>query len=276
MTVLVTGAGGQVGRAALRELGDRGIGLRHAELDVTDAAAVMAAVEEHRPELILHAAAWTDVDGAETDREGATRANVDANRNVAEAAKAVGAQLVTLSTDFVFDGAKREPYLESDAVGPLSFYGETKLLGERAALDAYPEGAWVVRTAWVYDEEGTNFPRLIMRLAETRDTLRVVEDQSGSPTYAGHLAPLLLALPDQVPPGIRHIAGSGAATRREWAEAVLAAAGRSTVVEGAASDEFPTPAQRPAYSVLTSEFDDTPQLPPWRLGVEACMKGFTP
>ena len=117
MTVLVTGAGGQVGRAALRELGDRGIGLRHAELDVTDAAAVMAAVNAYRPELILHAAAWTDVDGAEADREGATRANVDANRNVAEAARAVGARLVTLSTDFVFDGAKREPDLESDAVG---------------------------------------------------------------------------------------------------------------------------------------------------------------
>jgi dTDP-4-dehydrorhamnose reductase len=274
MTVLVTGAGGQVGRAALRELGDRGIGLRQAELDVTDATAVLAAAEQHRPGLILHAAAWTDVDGAETDREGATRANVDANRNVAEAAKAVGARLVTLSTDFVFAGSKREPYVESDVVGPISFYGETKLLGERAALETYPEGTWVVRTAWVYDEEGTNFPRLIMRLAETRDTLRVVEDQSGSPTYAGHLAPLLLALPDQVPPGIRHIAGSGAATRREWAEAVLAAAGRSTVVESATSDEFPTPAQRPAYSVLASEYTDTPVLPPWRAGVEACMAGF--
>ena len=274
MPTLVTGAGGQLGRAALRELGEHGIGLRHADLDVTDAAAVLAAVEAHRPELILHAAAWTDVDGAESDHAGATRANVDANRNVAAAAKAVGARLVTLSTDFVFDGEKREPYVESDAVSPISFYGETKLLGERAALETYPEGTWVVRTAWVYDEEGTNFPRLILRLAETHSTLRVVEDQVGSPTYAGHLAPLLLALPDQVPPGVRHIAGSGAATRREWAEAVLAATGRSTVVEGATSDEFPTPARRPAYSVLASDFADTPVLPPWRSSVEACMAGF--
>ena len=276
MTVLVTGAGGQLGRAALRALGDRGVGLDRAALDVTDPDAVAAAVATHRPELILHAAAWTDVDGAEAEREAATRANVDANRSVARAAREAGARLVTLSTDFVFDGAKREPYVESDPTGPLSFYGETKLRGEEAALAEHPEGTWVVRTAWVYDETGTNFPRLIMRLAETRDTLRVVEDQVGSPTYAGHLAPVLLQLPDLVPPGIRHIAGAGAATRREWAEAVLAAAGRDTAVEGATSDEFPTPARRPAYSVLASEFPDTPVLPPWRAGVEACMAGFTP
>ena len=274
MTVLVTGAGGQLGRAALRELGADGIGLRRADLDVTDAAAVLAAAVQHQPTLILHAAAWTDVDGAETDRDGAYRANVLANRHVAEAAKAVGARLVTVSTDFVFDGHKREPYVESDATGPISYYGETKLLGEQAALEAYPEGTWVVRTAWVYDEQGTNFPRLIMRLSETRDVLRVVEDQVGSPTYAGHLAPVLLDLPNVVPAGTHHIAGSGAATRREWAEAVLAAAGRTTVVEGATSDEFPTPAERPAYSALGSERAKTPVLPPWRAGVEACMAGY--
>ena len=274
MTVLVTGAGGQLGRAALRELGADGIGLCRADLDVTDAAAVLAAAEQHRPTLILHAAAWTDVDGAETDRDGAYRANVLANRHVAEAAKAVGARLVTLSTDFVFDGRKGEPYVESDSTGPISYYGETKLLGEQAALEAYPEGTWVVRTAWVYDEQGTNFPRLIMRLAETRAVLRVVEDQTGSPTYAGHLAPVLLSLPDVVPAGIHHIAGSGAVTRLEWAEAVLAAAGRTTVVEGATSDEFPTPAERPSYSALGSERAETPVLPPWRAGVAACMAGY--
>ena len=274
MTVLVTGAGGQLGRAALRELGADGIGLRRADLDVTEAAAVLAAAQQHQPTLILHAAAWTDVDGAETDRDGAYRANVLANRHVAEAAKAVGARLVTVSTDFVFDGHKREPYVESDATGPISYYGETKLLGEQAALEAYPEGTWVVRTAWVYDEQGTNFPRLIMRLSETRDVVRVVEDQVGSPTYAGHLAPVLLGLPEVAAAGIHHIAGNGAATRREWAEAVLAEAGRTTVVEGATSDEFPTPAERPAYSALGSERADTPVLPPWRAGVAACMAGY--
>lgn len=276
MTVLVTGASGQVGRAALCVLGEHGVGLGRAELDVTDADAVVAAVAAHRPRLILHAAAWTDVDGAEADPAGATRANVDANRHVARAARAAGARLVTLSTDFVFAGDKDAPYVESDPTGPLSVYGETKLRGEQAALDEHPDGTWVVRTAWVYDETGTNFPRLIMRLAETRDVLRVVTDQVGSPTYAGHLAPLLLELPERVPPGIRHIAGSGAATRRAWAEAVLAAAGRDVAVEGATSEEFPTPARRPAYSALASEHPDTPVLPDWRAGVEACMAGFTP
>jgi dTDP-4-dehydrorhamnose reductase len=274
MTTLVTGAGGQVGRAALRELGSAGIGLRRADLDVTDAAAVLAALETHRPTTVLHTAAWTDVDGAEAAQTEAWNVNVDGVRNVAVAARAVGARLVTLSTDFVFDGAKREPYVESDPTGPLSAYGASKLAGELAALEAYPEGSWVVRTAWVYDEQGANFPGLILRLAETRDELRVVEDQIGSPTYAGQLAPLLLELPDCAPVGIHHIAGSGAATRREWAEAVLKAAGRTTRVVGATSDEFPAPAQRPTYSALVSERAETPILPPWREGVAACMAGF--
>lgn len=276
MTVLVTGAGGQIGRAALRVLGDRGVGLGRADLDVTDAAAVMAAVAAHRPAVILHCAAWTDVDGAESDPAGAIRANVAANRHVARAAFEHGARLVTLSTDFVFDGAKGAPYVESDPTGPLSVYGETKLQGEEAALEEHPDGTWVVRTAWVYDETPGNFPGLIRRLAAERDVLRVVTDQIGSPTYAGHLAPVLVDLPERVPPGVRHVAGSGAATRREWAEAVLAAAGRGVHVEGATSDEFPTPARRPAYSALASEHPDTPVLPDWRSGVEACMAGFTP
>lgn len=271
----MTGAGGQVGRAALRLLGDDGVGLTRADLDVTDAAAVRAAVERHRPTTILHAAAWTDVDGAEAHHAEAWAANVDAVANVAIAARAVDARLVTLSTDFVFDGAKRAPYVESDAPAPLSAYGESKLAGERAALEAHPDGTWVVRTAWVYDEGEANFPALVRRLAATRDEIRVVEDQVGSPTYAGHLAPLLLALPDAVPPGLRHIAGSGAATRRAWAEAVLRAIGSATRVMPATSDEFPTPARRPAYSALASEHPDTPVLPPWHDGVEACMKGFS-
>jgi len=275
VTVLVTGAGGQVGRAALGVLGDRGVGLGRAELDVTDADAVMAAVALHRPDVVLHCAAWTDVDGAESDHAGATRANVDANRHVARAARAHGARLVTLSTDFVFDGAKGSPYVESDPTGPLSFYGETKLRGERAALEEHPDGTWVVRTAWVYDAGDGNFPGLIRRLAAERDVLRVVTDQVGSPTYAGHLAPLLVDLPDRIAPGVVHIAGSGAASRLEWAAAVVAACGLDCRLEPATSDAFPTPARRPAYSALASERPDAPVLPPWRDGVEACMAGFS-
>ncbi|MFM7246503.1 MAG: dTDP-4-dehydrorhamnose reductase [Actinomycetota bacterium] len=275
MTVLVTGAGGQIGRTALRVLGDRGVGLGRADLDVTDAAAVMAAVAAHRPTVILHCAAWTDVDGAESDPAGATRANVDANRHVARAARAHGARLVTLSTDFVFDGTKGAPYVESDPTGPLSVYGETKLQGEEAALEEHPDGTWVVRTAWVYDETPGNFPGLIRRLANERDVLRVVTDQIGSPTYAGHLAPVLVDLPDRAAPGVVHITGAGEASRLEWAAAVIACADLRCRLEPATSDEFPTPARRPAYSALASERSDAPVLPPWFGGVEACMAGFT-
>ncbi|MGA0122441.1 MAG: dTDP-4-dehydrorhamnose reductase [Gaiellales bacterium] len=275
MTVLVTGASGQVGRAALRLLGERGVGLGRAELDVTDPDAVRAAMAEHRPDLVLHCAAWTDVDGAESDRAAAEAVNVRGSRHVAEAARACGARLVVLSTDFVFDGTKREPYVESDPVGPISAYGETKLAGEQAALAAHPEGTWAVRTAWVYDETDGNFPGLIRRLARERDVLRVVTDQVGSPTYAGHLAPVLVDLPDRIAPGLVHLAGAGAATRLEWAAAVVAAAGLDCRLEPATSDEFPTPARRPAYSVLASERPDAPVLPSWRDGVEACMAGFS-
>ena len=275
MTVLVTGASGQVGRAALRLLGERGVGLGRAELDVTDPDAVRAAMAEHRPDLVLHCAAWTDVDGAESDRAAAEAVNVRGSRHVAEAARACGARLVVLSTDFVFDGTKREPYVESDPVGPISAYGETKLAGEQAALAAHPEGTWAVRTAWVYDETDGNFPGLIRRLARERDVLRVVTDQVGSPTYAGHLAPVLVDLPDRIAPGLVHLAGAGAATRLEWAAAVVAAAGLDCRLEPATSDEFPTPARRPAYSVLASERPDAPVLPLWRDGVEACMAGFS-
>jgi dTDP-4-dehydrorhamnose reductase len=275
MTVLVTGAGGQVGRALLRRLGDAAVGLGRAELDVADPAAVRAAVEAHRPELIVHAAAWTDVDGAEEHRDAALAVNEGGSRNVAEAAAATGARLVAISTDFVFDGAKGAPYVESDPVDPISWYGETKLRGERAALAAHPDGTWVVRTAWVYDEGEANFPALVLRLAATRDAIRIVEDQIGSPTYAGHLADALLAVPDAVPPGVVHVAGSGSATRRAWAEAVVAAAGIACRVDPATSDEFPTPARRPACSALASEVPGAPTLPPWREGVEARMAGFT-
>ena len=274
MRVVVTGAGGQVGRALVAALEDRGVtpvALDRAALDVADARAVRRVLDEHAPELVLHTAAWTDVDGAEADEAGALRVNADGTRAVAQAAAAIGARLVTYSTDFVFDGAHDGAYVESDAVAPLSAYGRTKLAGERAALEEHPDGSWVVRTAWVFDETGTNFVRTILRLAATREELAVVSDQRGSPTYAPHLATATLDLLDACPPGLHHLAGGGSCTREEWARAVVEDAGLPCRITPTTSAAFPTPARRPACSALRSEHACTPTLPPWRDGVRRCL-----
>lgn len=279
MRTLVTGAAGQLGRATRAVLEERGwpsVALTRADLDVADADAVVAALAEHRPEVIVHAASWTDVDGAETDPEGARRVNEDGPRNLARAAAAMETppRLISVSTDFVFDGEADRPYVESDPTGPVQEYGATKLAGERAALAEHPDGTWIVRTAWLYDAGDANFPALIRRLAADRDRIRVVDDQTGSPTYAGHLAPALLDLVGTCPPGVYHLAGSGSATRREWAQAVIEATGLDCIADPATSDEFPTPARRPRYSVLGTEHPDAPLLPGWREGVSACFVGY--
>jgi dTDP-4-dehydrorhamnose reductase len=274
MRAVVTGAGGQVGRALVAALEERGVtpvALDRSALDVADEAAVRRVLRAHAPELVLHTAAWTDVDGAEADEAGAARVNVDGTRAVARVSADLGARLVAYSTDFVFDGAKGEAYVESDPVGPLSAYGRTKLAGERAALEEHPEGTWVVRTAWVFDESGTNFVRTILRLAASREELAVVSDQRGSPTYAPDLAAATLDLLEAAPPGIRHLAGGGSCTRQEWAEAIVEDAGLPCRVTGTTSAAFPTPARRPACSALRSEHPGTPALPPWRDGVRRCV-----
>ncbi len=279
MRVLVTGAGGQVGRAlvaALRARGVAPVALDRAALDVGDEAAVRRCLATYAPELVLHTAAWTDVDGAEADEPGAFRVNGDGTRTTARVAAEIGARLVTYSTDFVFDGARDGAYVESDPVGPLSAYGRTKLAGERAALEEHPEGAWVVRTAWVFDEAGTNFVRTILRLASTKEELAVVSDQSGSPTYAAHLAEATLDLLDACPPGLYHLAGAGSCTRQEWAQAVVDDAGLACKVTATTSAAFPTPARRPACSALRSEHACTPTLPAWRDGVRRCVTALEP
>lgn len=271
---LVTGGEGQVGRALARVLAAADVPVAapgRAALDVTDADAVAAAIAAADADVVFHCAAWTDVDGAERDPAGAERVNAHGTAVVAQACAAAGARLVALSTDFVFDGAKGAPYVESDAPAPLSAYGRTKLAGEHAALAAHPAGAYVVRTAWVYDEGPRNFPALVLRLARERGVVRAAVDQAGSPTYAGHLAQALVELVATCPPGLYHLAGSGAATRHAWADAVVRAAGLDVPVEEASAAEFPAPAQRPAASALASERAGAPVLPPWREGVRACL-----
>jgi dTDP-4-dehydrorhamnose reductase len=215
----------------------------------------------YRPRLVLHAAAWTSVDGAEEDEEGARRANVEGTRNVA----ALGAPVVYFSTDYVFDGTKREPYVESDATRPLSAYGRTKLLGEGEV----PEG-WILRSSWLYGWTSTNFVRTMLRLGEERDEVRVVDDQRGCPTYVAHLAAAtreLLALPG----GLWHLAAEGDCTWAEFATAIFDEAGLDCRVVPIVSEELGRPAARPAYSVLRSEREGAPRLPHWREGLRECL-----
>jgi dTDP-4-dehydrorhamnose reductase len=213
--------------------------------------------------LILHAAAWTNVDGAEDDPGAAAEVNVGGTQHVAE----LGAPLVYFSSDYVFDGRKREPYVESDGANPLGAYGRTKLLGEAAA----GERAWVVRSSWLFSETGHNFVRTMLRLGGEREEVSVVDDQRGSPTYVGHLARATRALVDGGAPfGVWHLAAEGECTWAELAEAIFAEAGLACRVRRITSAEFGARAPRPGYSVLRSE-KGAPVLPHWREGLRACL-----
>jgi dTDP-4-dehydrorhamnose reductase len=215
------------------------------------------------PDLVLHAAAWTDVDGAEDDPQEAAAVNVGGTQHAAE----LGAPLVVFSTDYVFDGRKTAPYLESDAPNPLSAYGRTKLHAEAAAGGQ----AWIVRTSWLFGETGHNFVRTMLRLGAERDEVAVVDDQRGCPTYAGHLAAAVRELVE-LPFGLWHVAAGGDATWAELAEAVFEEAGLSCRVRRITSEELGRPAPRPAYSVLRSERPEAPLLPHWREGLRACLE----
>jgi dTDP-4-dehydrorhamnose reductase len=229
-----------------------------AQLDVTDREAVHAALSGD--DLVVNCAAWTDVDGAEEHEDEAMRVNRDGARNVAEAAGAV----LYVSSDYVFDGTKREPYHPSDPVNPQSAYGRTKLAGEQATAEANPRH-FIARSSWLFGAGGSNFVETILRLASERDSLRVVDDQIGAPTFTGHLGPALVALARTEDYGIHHVAASGSCSWFEFAREILARAGVDTPVEPCTTAEFPRPATRPAYSVLGGN------LPPWQEGLEAYL-----
>jgi dTDP-4-dehydrorhamnose reductase len=267
---LVTGGGGQLGREFALLLGAGALAPGRAELDVTDEASVARAVAEHRPDLILHCAAWTDVDAAEADPAGARRANEEGSRNVARAARACGAALVGFSTDYVFAGDDPAGYDERSPVGPRSVYGTTKLAGERALLAEHP-GAYVVRTAWLFSPRGHNFLLTMLRLGAERDELRVVDDQIGCPTATLHLARATLALVERCAPGTYHLAGGGATSWHGFASAIIEYAGLAARVEPISSSELQRPAARPACSILRTVHADAPRLPHWRDGLRDCL-----
>jgi len=213
-------------------------------------------------DLVLHAAAWTDVDGAEKDSAAAELVNVNGTRNVV----AQNVPVVYYSTDYVFDGSKRQPYVESDEPRPLSVYGRTKLDGERELREG-----WIVRSSWLFGWTGTNFVRTMLRLGAERDEVSVVADQRGSPTYVGHLAEATRELLD-LPGGVWHVAAEGECTWAEFARAIFEEAGLSTRVREITTEELGRPAPRPAYSVLRSEREGAPPLPHWREGLRACLE----
>jgi dTDP-4-dehydrorhamnose reductase len=256
--VLVTGAGGQFG-TALVEAFPGARGLTHAEWDVT----FPPPPDLGEVDLVLHAAAYTDVDGAEADPQTAAAVNVGGTQHAAE----LGAPLVYFSSDYVFDGTKRTPYVESDPPNPLSVYGRTKLHGEAVV----GEDAWIVRSSWLFGWTGTNFVRTMLRLGAERDEVAVVDDQRGCPTYVGHLATAVRELV-RLPRGVWHLAADGDCTWAELAEAIFEEAGLDCRVRRITTAELGRPAPRPAYSVLRSGRAGAPRLPHWREGLRACLE----
>lgn len=270
MRLLVTGAAGMLGQRVVADAAARGweaIGIDLPDGDLTDEAAAHDLVAALAPDAIVHCAAWTDVDGAEEREEAALRVNADASRNVGRAASAIGARVVAVSTDYVFDGSLTDrPYVESDPTGPLGAYGRTKLAGELALAEAVDDHV-IARTAWLFGAGGKNFCETMLGLAATRDRVAVVTDQVGSPTWTGHLSPALLALVESDLRGPVHTAGGGRCSWHELTVELFRLAGVDCEVGETTAAEFQRPAPRPAWSVLATERDGAPVLPPWQEGV---------
>ncbi len=270
MRLTVFGAPGMLGRDVGRSVEAAGhelVALGGEDVDVVDPAAVDAALSESRPDVVFNCAAYTDVDGAESEEQAATRVNAEGARNVAAAAAAVGAAVLYPSTDYVFDGQKGEPYVESDPVGPLSAYGRSKLAGERATAEANPRHL-IVRTQWLFGLGGPNFVETMLRLGAERDELTVVDDQVGCPTYTGDLAAALVGLAGRENWGVHHVAGGGECSWNLFAREIFERAGVSCRVLAGTTEELGRPAPRPAHAVLRSERPGAPILPHWRSGLD--------
>lgn len=271
MRVLITGASGMLGQDLAREATVAGhdvLALSREELDITDSTAVQHVIGSAEAEAIFNCAAWTDVDGAETSFEAALAVNGAAAGTIAHAAAKSGAWMIHVSSDYVFDGRKREPYVESDPVDPLSAYGKSKLAGELEVAEQAPGGHTVVRSSWLFGAGGRCFPATILRMGTERDELTVVDDQIGCPTFTGHLAQALVQIASERPAGIVHVSGGGSCSWCELAREVLDAGGVKCEVRPGRTADLDRPAARPAYSVLGTERGaEAPRLPHWRQGV---------
>jgi dTDP-4-dehydrorhamnose reductase len=252
MKILVTGANGQLGRELVLLPAPRDteiIGFGREELDITDLEQCRSVLRSHKPDAVIHCAAYTKVDQAESEPDEAYRVNAYGTRNAALAAEEVGAKFVYISTDYVFDGRADKPYREYDRTDPQTIYGRSKLAGEQL-VQSLSSRYFIVRTSWVYGKHGANFVKTMLKLAEERDRLKVVHDQIGSPTYTLDLARFLLELVKTDYYGIYHASNSGICSWYEFARAIFEEEGLNVQVEPCTTAEFPRPAPRPAYSVL--------------------------
>ena len=267
--------GRDVGRAVERAGWDL-VAVPRAGLDVADRPAVRERVAAERPDAVINCAAFTDVDRAESEPQAAMAANAEGAANVAAAAAEVGASVLYPSTDYVFDGERREPYVESDPVAPRSAYGRSKLAGERATAAADPRH-FVVRSSWLFGVGGRNFVETMLKLGRERGEVAVVIDQFGCPTYTAHLAEALVRLVATEAYGVHHVAGGGACSWHEFAVEIFRRAGVDYRVAATTTAAFARPAARPAYSVLATERDDGPgPLPHWTEGLDAYLAERTP
>jgi dTDP-4-dehydrorhamnose reductase len=273
MKILVAGAAGMLGRDVMLAAGNAGhqvVGFGHAELDIADAAAVDAKIEAERPGVVINCAAWTNVDGAEEAEEEATAINGAGAGNVAAAAAAVGASVVYVGSDYVFDGSKGAPYVETDQTAPLSAYGRSKLAGEEATRAANRRH-FIVRSAWLFGTGGPNFVETMLRLAADHGEVLVVRDQVGSPTYTWHLAYGIVRLIEGVEFGIHHMAAAGACSWYEFAREIFEQANVECKVMSATTEMLGRPAPRPAYSALASQREHPIELPSWQDGLAAYL-----
>jgi dTDP-4-dehydrorhamnose reductase len=278
---LITGAGGTLGQDLLARLnGESVVALDRKALDLTDPDAVLAAVEEHRPDVVVNCAAWTAVDDAETQEEQALRINGDGPRHLAEACAKTGAKLLQVSTDYVFAGDGTSPYAEDAPTAPRSAYGRTKLAGEQAVLAALPGAGYVVRTAWLYGAGGGNFVRTMIKLEGIKDTLDVVDDQRGQPTWTADLADRLVrlgqaALAGTAPAGVYHGTSGGETTWFGFTREIFRLLGADPErVRPTTSEAFVRPAPRPAYSVLGHDRWRAAGIEPVRDWREALAEAF--
>lgn len=246
------------------------------EADITDNKAFDSALEglPEPPEVIINCAAFTAVDLAETEREAAMRINGDGAGNISRAARRIGARVVYISTDYIFDGKKETPWREDDPTEPVNWYGQTKLEGEKRTLDACPD-ALIVRTQWLYGPEGKNFVETILKLADERDELRVVDDQRGSPTYTEDLARALTTLVEGKHQGVYHVANSGETTWFDFAREIMTRTGKDVRVVPVSTEDYPAIARRPGNSVfdmMKFQKDTGMTMPSWREGLAAYLR----